>query len=82
MPLPHEAHVSQARLILSRDRERLLSFSYPCGLPSGPEGSLLVERLHLTLSTRLAAAQAVHPELEGAQIEVEERMVVLDQVAL
>ncbi|TNY20606.1 hypothetical protein DMC30DRAFT_244463 [Rhodotorula diobovata] len=63
-------------------RERLLSFSYPCGLPSGPEGSLLVERLHLTLSTRLAAAQAVHPELEGAQIEVEERMVVLDQVAL
>lgn len=67
----------------SHDRQALLAFSFPANLAAcSLSGETVANAVKGRLERRLADARIAYTELEGARIEVSQRLVTLDRVAL
>ncbi|BGP04568.1 hypothetical protein NBRC10512_004879 [Rhodotorula toruloides] len=78
-----ELVVTEAELVGPGEmRQRLLAFSYPIRLAPSIPPQAIAEALENKLRARLAKAATTHPELQGCRVEVGQRNVTLDQVAL
>ncbi|PRQ76913.1 hypothetical protein AAT19DRAFT_12331 [Rhodotorula toruloides] len=78
-----ELVVTEAELVEPGEtRQRLLAFSYPARLAKSISSEATAKALEDKLRARLASGITIHPELRGCRIDVAQRNVTLDQVAL